>query len=138
MIPSDMPEEYGDYGYWNKPYFLSKAAKIGPNTKILIQNIMEKAVYPVQSFRTCHGILRFAEKYSASVLEACCREAILAGKCSYTYIANTVSSYAQPKVEPAAERQTRSPLKPIREDTVISGIYKDDDDKYSLQNLLKR
>lgn len=138
VIPSDMPEEYGDYGYWNKPYFLSKAAKIGPNTKILIQNIMEKAVYPVQSFRTCHGILRFAEKYSASVLEACCREAILVGKCSYTYIANTVSSYAQPKAEPAAERQTRSPLKPIREDTVISGIYKDDDDKYSLQNLLKR
>ena len=22
VIPSDMPKEYGDYGYWNKPYFL--------------------------------------------------------------------------------------------------------------------
>lgn len=133
-----MPEEYGDYGYWNKPYFLYKAAKVGPNTKILIQAIMEKADYPVQSFRSCHGILRFADKYGASALEACCRDAILAGKCSYTYIANTVSSYAEPKAEPAAKGQTCPPVKPNREESVVSGIYKDDDDKYSLQNLLKR
>ena len=29
-------------------------------------------------------------------------------------------------------------LKPIHEETTITGIYKDDDDKYSLQNLLNR
>lgn len=45
-----------------------------------------------------------------------------------------VSSYAAPKTESEA----RLPLKPIREESVVSGIYKDDDDKYSLQNLLKR
>ena len=41
VIPSDMPKEYGDYGYWNKPYFLAKAESVGPNTKILIQNVIE-------------------------------------------------------------------------------------------------
>ena len=29
-------------------------------------------------------------------------------------------------------------LKPVSKDTVVTGIYKDDDEKYSLQNLLRR
>lgn len=28
IIPSDMPAEYKDYGYWNVPYFLQKAAAV--------------------------------------------------------------------------------------------------------------
>jgi len=93
VIPSDMPTEYGEYGYWNKPYFLSKAERIGPNSKILIRNVIEKFDYPVQSFRSCYDILRFAEKYGNPALEECCCEAILYGKCSYTYIASTISLY---------------------------------------------
>lgn len=136
VIPSDMPTEYGDYGYWNKPYFLSKAERIGSNTKILIQNVIEKFDYPVQSFRSCYGILRFADKYGNPALEACCRNAILYGKCSYTYIANTISLYAAADFEP--DDRMRSMLKPAHEETVVTGIYKDDDEKYSLQNLLNR
>jgi len=36
VIPSDMPKEYNDYGYWNVPYFLHKAGAVGPRTRILI------------------------------------------------------------------------------------------------------
>ena len=36
------PKEYSDYGYWNKPYFLAKAESIGPETKILIERVIEK------------------------------------------------------------------------------------------------
>lgn len=138
VIPSDMPKEYGDYGYWNKPYFLAKAERIGPNTKILIQRVIEKFEYPVQSFRSCFGILRYAEKYGNLPLEECCRDAILCGKCNYTYIANTISMYARPAEEPKVDRMSSS-LKPAAsKDTVVTGIYKDDDSKYSLENLLKR
>ncbi len=138
VIPSDMPKEYGDYGYWNKPYFLAKAERIGPNTKILIQRVIEKFEYPVQSFRSCFGILRYAEKYGKLALEECCRDAILCGKCNYTYIANTISMYARPAEEPKVDRMSSS-LKPAAsKDTVVTGIYKDDDSKYSLENLLKR
>ena len=138
VIPSDMPKEYGDYGYWNKPYFLAKAERIGPNTKILIQNVIEKFDYPVQSFRNCHGILRFAEKYGNAALEECCGNAILYGKCSYTYISGTISMYAEPEKTPID--RTGSSLKPLShgEDTAVTGIYKDDDEKYSLQSLLSR
>ena len=139
VIPSDMPKEYGDYGYWNKPYFLSKAESIGTNTKVLIQNVIEKFDYPVQSFRSCHVILRFAEKYGAAALEECCENAILYGKCSYTYIASTISMYAKPAAAPVDRLERRlKPLKPCDKDSSVPGIYKDDDDKYSLQNLLSR
>ena len=139
VIPSDMPKEYGDYGYWNKAYFFAKAERIGPNTKILIQNVIEKFDYPVQSFRSCHGILRLAEKYGNTALEECCREAILYGKCSYTYIASTISMHAEPAVA-VVDRMGSGlkPLKPCDEDAAVTGIYKDDDEKYSLQNLLSR
>lgn len=118
-----MPKEYGDYGYWNKPYFLAKAESIGPNTKILIQNVIEKFDYPVQSFRSCHGILRFAEKYGNAALEECCGNAILYGKCSYTYISGTISMYAEPGKAPID--RTGSSLKPLThcEDAAVTGIY---------------
>ena len=138
VIPSDMPKEYGDYGYWNKPYFLAKAERIESNTKILIQNVIEKFDYPVQSFRSFHGILRFAEKYGNTALEECCREAILYGKCSYTYISGTISMYAESEKAPI--ERPGSSLKPLThcEDATVMGIYKDDDEKYSLQSLLSR
>ena len=33
IIPSDMPAEYKDYGYWTVPYFQQKASAIGPSTR---------------------------------------------------------------------------------------------------------
>lgn len=136
VIPSDMPKEYADYGYWNKPYFLAKAESVGPETKALIQRVIEKFEYPIQSFRSCFGILRFAEKYGKAALEECCHDAILHGKCNYTYISNTISMYAKPAPEPV--NRLESTCKAANKDAVVTGIYKDDDDKYSLQNLLKR
>ena len=52
------------------------------------------------------------------------------------YISNTISMYAKPAPEPVD--RLSSTLKPANKDAVVTGIYKDDDDKYSLQNLLKR
>lgn len=132
MIPSDMPKEYSDYGYWNKSYFLASAQRIGSDTKVVIERVMEKFLYPIQSFRSCYSILRFAEKYRKQALEACCHDAILHGKCSYTYI----SMYANPA--PVPVDRIDSSLKPVDRDAGVTGAYKDDHDKYSLKNLLKR
>ena len=134
IIPTDMPAEYKDYGYWNVPYFQQKASAIGPSTRALIDAVIRKYAYPVQAFRSCFGILQYAEKYSPEALERCCKDAVLAGKCNYSYICNTVSAYHK---EPL---QNPSPQSKRKEDaaTTISGTYKDDDSKYSLRNLLKR
>lgn len=134
IIPSDMPAEYKDYGYWTVPYFQQKASDIGPSTRALIDAVIQKYAYPVQSFRSCFGILRYAEKYSPEALECCCKDAVLAGRCNYSYICNTISTYHK---EPL---QSTMPQSSPNEDaaTAVSGAYKDDDSKYSLKNLLKR
>ena len=131
IIPSDMPAEYGDYGYWNVPYFQHKASKIGPSTRALIDAVINRYAYPVQAFRSCFGILRYAEKYSPKALEQCCRDAINLGKCSYSYVSNTVSTY-HTEITPAV-------TKPSQDEAVsVTGRYKDDDSQYSLRNLLMR
>ena len=134
IIPSDMPAEYKDYGYWTVPYFQQKASAIGPSTRALIDAVIQKYAYPVQSFRSCFGILRYAEKYSPEALERCCKDAVLAGRCNYSYICNTISTYHK---EPLQSIMPQS--SPNEDDaTAVSGAYKDDDSKYSLKNLLKR
>ena len=130
VIPSDMPKEYSDYSYWNTPYFLEKAGRIGPNTRALIHRVIEKYDFPVQSYRSCFGILRFAEKYGNEALEACCKNAILYGKCSYNYVSTTVSSFITLD-SPQDQKLTSETSAPF-------GEYKDDDTQYSLENLLKK
>ena len=134
IIPTDMPAEYKDYGYWNVPYFQQNASAIGPSTRALIDAVIRKYAYPVQSFRSCFGILRYAEKYNPETLESCCKDAVLAGKCNYSYICNTISTYHKepPRDTPSQNKSKESPS------SSISGTYKDDDSKYSLKNLLKR
>ena len=108
--------------------------KCRANYEELTSLINRKYAYPVQSFRSCFGILRYAEKYSPEALERCCKDAVLAGKCSYSYICNTISTYHK---EPS---QSTTPQSKSSKDaaTAVSGTYKDDDSKYSLKNLLKR
>lgn len=76
----------------------------------------------------------YAEKYSPETLERCCKDAVFAGRCNYSYICNTISTYHK---EPL---QSTMPQSSPNEDaaTAVSGAYKDDDSKYSLKNLLKR
>ena len=133
VIPSDMPAEYKDYGYWNVPYFQHKASAIGLNTRTLIDAVIQKSQYPVQSFRSCFGILRCAEKYSPEALECCYKDAVLAGKCNYSYVSNTVSTY---HIEPSHQVEKFYKTSENTSGT-ISGTYKDDDSKYSLKSLLE-
>ncbi len=133
VIPSDMPKEYSDFGSWNVPFFIARASAVGPETKELIQRMLERADYPVQAFRSCFGILRYSERYGKTALEACCRDAVRYGKCNY--ITNTISMYVEVK-SAAAEVSNKPSLS--AGNAAATGIYKDQDEKYSLENLLKR
>ena len=75
-------------------------------------------------------------------LEECCADAVRVGKCSYNYISNTISMYAHPgetrKDEASTVDRMKSTLKPMEKDAVVTGAYKDNDDDYSLENLLRK
>ncbi len=130
IIAEDMPAQYQDYGFWSVPFFQNKASGIGPSTRHAIEIVIKNFKYPVQSFRCCLGIINLASKYSKEALENCCKSAIAAERCNYTYINNTVSMYHKPKINQPPV------LQPQERNEVNTGKYKDNDSKYSLKNLL--
>lgn len=84
-LPEHMPEEHKAVFGWNSERFLSWAEKIGPNTKELIKRILESREYPVQTYRSCMGIMRLCKSYSDEIMESASQEALDKGTCSYKY-----------------------------------------------------
>jgi hypothetical protein len=104
-LPEHMPEAHQAVSGWNSERFLSWAEKTGPNTRELIKRILESREYPVQTYRTCMGIMRFCKNYSTAIMENASREALDKNTCSYKYfgiilkqVAATVSKNPPEKI----------------------------------------
>jgi hypothetical protein len=83
--PEHMPENHKSVYGWSSERFLSWAEKTGPNTREFIGRILESREYPVQTYRTCMGIMRFGSNYSNEIMETASREALDKNTCSYKY-----------------------------------------------------
>lgn len=86
-LSEHMPEAHQTVSGWNPERFLSWAEKTGPNTRELIKHILESREYPVQTYRTCMGIMRLGKNYSIAIMEKASREALDKNTCSYKYFA---------------------------------------------------
>jgi transposase len=84
-LPEHMPEAHQAVSGWNSERFLSWAEKTGSNTRELIKRILESREYPVQTYRTCMGIMRLGKNYSTAIMESASREALDKNTCSYKY-----------------------------------------------------
>lgn len=93
--PDHMPEWVRDMQGANVVNMIAKASQIGPNTSAFIQKLLESCEVPVQGFRRCHAILRFAAKYGSLIMEESCAEALKVGKINYTFIKTTVAAIAE-------------------------------------------
>ena len=67
-----------------------------------------------------------------NVMEMMSLNVVVNRKCNYTYISNTITSYIKQETEEGAVEECP------QLETAVVGVYKDDDAKYSIQNLLKR
>jgi transposase len=59
------------------------ARSIGPNTAQLFERILNEKPHPEMGYRSCLGIIRLAQQYSAQRVEAAAERALLAGACRY-------------------------------------------------------
>jgi transposase len=84
-LPEHMPEAHKAVSGWNPERFLSWAEKIGPNTRELIKRILESREYPVQTYRSCMGVMRLSKNYSSDIMERASQEALDKNICSYKY-----------------------------------------------------
>jgi transposase len=58
---------------------IERAAQVGPQTQLLITDILDKRRHPEQGYRVCLGILRLAKQYGADRLEVASTRAMLTG-----------------------------------------------------------
>ena len=68
---------------WDADYFLSRAERIGPETKRVIGIVLDKRQFREQNFKSCLGILKLADRYTPTRLEAACLRLHGAAKVNY-------------------------------------------------------
>lgn len=85
-----LPKDYSGYAEWNSTFFIQKALTVGTKTAEVIRKVLKSRSYEVQTYRSCVGILAFAQKYGKTVLEECCSQALDLNKTTYTFIKNSI------------------------------------------------
>ena len=105
-ITEHMPEDHQKYLEWNGDRFRKWAERIGSNTCNVVNAILASTRIEQQSYRSCMGLLRLAEKYSPQRLEAACIKALsYTASPSYKSVKNIlVAGKDKPeKVDPKSE-----------------------------------
>ncbi len=75
-IIEHMPPDHQKYLEWNGSRFREWAKRIGNNTYEVINAILTSGRVEQQSYKSCMGLLKLAEKYSVKRLEATCEKAL--------------------------------------------------------------
>jgi transposase len=70
-----MPHDHRRFLEWTPERIKSWGAKIGPNTRMLMEAIMEHREHPEHGFRSCLGLIRLAKLYPPERMEQACRRA---------------------------------------------------------------
>lgn len=100
-----MPDSHKKYLSWNADRFTAWAEKIGQNTMITVKAILSSHKIEQQGYRSCMGLLKLADKYSVSRLEAAYKKALsYTPQPSYKNV-KTILSTGQDKV---IDTQTQS------------------------------
>lgn len=71
-----MPKEHQHYLEWNGDRFRKWAQSIGPNAHKAVDAILTSHRVEQQSYRSCMGLLKLAEKHSVKSLESACEKAL--------------------------------------------------------------
>ena len=88
-VTEHMPADHQKYLEWNGDRFRKWADSIGINTSKVVDAILTSGRIEQQSYRSCMGLLKLAEKYSPEKLEQVCAKALsYSGKPSYKSIKN--------------------------------------------------
>lgn len=80
---SHMPHEHRQYLEWTPERIKNWGGKTGPNTKTMMQRIMDSMKHPEQGFRGCLGIIRLSKQYTPERVESACKRAFAVDAYNY-------------------------------------------------------
>lgn len=75
-VEEHMPENHQQYNKWNATRFINWAGNIGPNTETVVKALLASRAIEQQSYKSCIGLLKLADKYSVARLESACQKAL--------------------------------------------------------------
>ena len=108
-VEEHMPPDHQKFLEWNGDRFRRWADTIGPNTYSVVNSILTSGKVEQQSYRSCMGLLKLAERNSTAKLEEACKRCLsYSVHPSYKSVKNVLS---QLKIEAPAEEST-TPSKP--------------------------
>ena len=106
-----MPPNHQKYVEWNGDRFRKWAEKIGSSTYLAIDAILTSKRVEQQTYKSCMGLLKLADKYSEKSLEAACVKALsFTASPSYKSIKNILLTGVNEKADP---QQIEKPPKNI-------------------------
>lgn len=117
-LPEHMPASHRQ-AQWQEAQFLSQAKKHGEHTLALVAHILKSRSVPEQSYRSCLGILRLAEKYGAVRLEAAAQRALQSDVATYKSVAAILNNGLDALTAPA----TPSASPPLAHDNIRGADY---------------
>jgi transposase len=82
-VAAHMPTAHQHYAEWTPQRLIHWATHSGPATAQVVETILASRAHPQQGFRSCLGIMRLGQHYSAERLEAACQRALTLGACAY-------------------------------------------------------
>ncbi|NMC34998.1 MAG: IS21 family transposase [Veillonellaceae bacterium] len=75
-VVEHMPEDHQKYLEWNGDRFRKWAERIGSNMYKVVDAILTSKRVEQQTYKSCMGLLKLADKYSVDRLEAACKKAL--------------------------------------------------------------
>jgi transposase len=118
-LKEHMPLAHQNYLEWTPSRIIRWAQKIGPQTAMLIQKIIETRAHPEQAYRSCLGILRLEKHYSKERLENACLRALKFGALSFKALRKILSS----GLDRLEEKSQNSPAALPAHDNIRGGHY---------------
>lgn len=107
-VTEHMPKDHQEYLEWNGDRFRKWAERIGINTCQVVNAILAFQRVEQQSYRSCMGLLKLADKYSVDRLEKACKKALsYTATPSYKSIKNILAA-GQDKLMPEEDANQTS------------------------------
>lgn len=118
--PEHMPPNHKEYVQWDSNRFLAWACKIGDNTRELVQQVLASRKVEQQAYKSCFGLLKLADRYTAFRLENACQKALALRSPSYTTV-NNILKNGMDKVDTMPS--TKNNIIPIHSHIRGAGYY---------------
>lgn len=106
--PEHMPKAHLEFAEWTPERFISWAARTGPATARVVEEILSRRAFPEHGFRSCMGVMSLGKRYGDDRLEAACQRALFIRGVNYKSIKSILENNLDQK--PLQRQQEPEPV----------------------------